>query len=378
MMRGIIFMQKKVNASHGIVCRLPEDPLGYFGWPSIAKMDDGTLVAASSGLRRYHVCPWGKTVLHFSKDNGKTWSDSVIVNNSPIDDRDAGVISLGGKKLLVSWFTSDTRIYLESEWLKKTMSKEDHEEFVKEVSSWNDEMVYSHLGSWIRISEDGDAWGDPIRVPVTAPHGPIKLANGHILYFGKGVVTGDKFHSELRNGAIKSVISKDGGLSWEIIGEVPISGDTEAANYHEPHVVELSSGKLIGMIRYQHSENIKKYDSFTMFQTESNDGGKTWSMAKPTGVSGSPPHLLRHSSGAIICVYGYRKEPYGERAMISYDEGKTWNTDYILRDDAPDGDLGYPSSVELDDGSIFTLYYQKYSAGEKTSLLWTRWRLPER
>lgn len=110
-------MVKKLNAIHGVICRLPEDPLGYFGWPSVAKMDDGTLIAASSGLRRYHVCPWGKTVLHFSKDNGITWSDSVIINNSPIDDRDAGIISLGGKKLLVSWFTSDTRTY--SEWLKK-------------------------------------------------------------------------------------------------------------------------------------------------------------------------------------------------------------------------------------------------------------------
>ena len=96
------------------LCRLPKGPLGYFDWLSIAKTDDGTLVAASSGLRKYHVCPWGKTVLHFSKDNGKTWSDSVIANNSPIDDR--------------------------------------------------------------------DAWGDSIRVPVTAPHGPIKLSNGHLFF----------------------------------------------------------------------------------------------------------------------------------------------------------------------------------------------------
>ncbi len=376
--KGEISMLKKLNATHGVVCRLPEDPLGYFGWPSVTLMDDGTLVAASSGLRRYHVCPWGKTVLHFSKDNGITWSDSKIINNSPIDDRDAGIISLGGKKLLVSWFTSDTRIYSDSEWLKETMSKEDHEAFIKEISSWDDEMVYSHLGSWIKISEDGTNWGEPIRVPVTAPHGPIKLANGDLLYLGKGINTGEKFHYYQQEGAIKSAISKDEGRNWEIVGEVPIPADTEAANYHEPHAVELSSGKIIGMIRYQHSQKIKKHDSFTMFQTESDDRGKTWSVAKPTGVLGSPPHLLRHSSGAVICVYGYRKEPYGERAMISYDECKTWSTDYILRDDAPDSDLGYPASVELEDGSIFTLYYQKYAAGEKPSLLWTRWRLPER
>ncbi len=367
---------KKVDASHGVICRLPENPMGYFGWPSITKMDDGTLIAASSGHRKYHVCPWGKTVLHFSKDNGKTWSDSIVLNNSPIDDRDAGIISLGEKKLLVSWFTSDTRIFSEYESMKKSMSREDYEAFIEEISSWDDEMVHSYLGSWIRISEDGINWGAPISVPVTAPHGPIKLANGDLLYLGKGRSTGKKYHASLQKGAIKSAISKDEGLNWDIIGEVPIPEDTETANYHEPHAVELPSGKIIGMIRYQHSENIKNYDSFTMFQTESYDGGKTWSTAKPTGVLGSPPHLLRHSSGVVICVYGYRKEPYGERAMISYDDCKTWITDYILRDDAPDSDLGYPASVELEDGSIFTLYYQKYAAGEKPSLLWTRWELP--
>lgn len=369
-------MPQKVKATHGIVCRLPGEEMGYFGWPSIAKMDDGTLVVASSGLRAYHVCPWGKTVLHFSKDNGNTWSDSIIINDSPIDDRDAGIVSLGGKKLLLSWFTSDTRIY--KEHLKKTMSKEMYEKYEEIIAAWNDDMVYSHLGSWIRISEDGTKWGNPIQVPVTAPHGPIKLANGDLLYLGKGIVAGSKFHYEQQNGMIKSAISKDGGRTWEIIGEVPIPEDTEVANFHEPHAVELESGKIIGMIRYQHSKKIKNYQRFTMFQTESNDGGKTWSTARPTGISGSPPHLLKHSSGAIVCVYGYREEPYGQRAMISYDHGQTWDTDYILRDDGPDSDLGYPASVELDDGSIFTIYYQKYAAGEKTSLMWTRWKLPER
>ncbi len=56
--------------------------------------------------------------------------------------------------------------------------------------------------------------------------------------------------------------------------------------------------------------------------------------------------------------------------------GATWTYNYILRDDGPDSDLGYPASVELDDGSILTVYYQKrYSSDEPCSLLWTRWKL---
>ena len=66
-----------------------------------------------SGLRFAHVCPWGKTVLFKSKDDGKTWSGPRILNDTPLDDRDCGVLSLGGKKLLVTWFTLDVRPYFE-------------------------------------------------------------------------------------------------------------------------------------------------------------------------------------------------------------------------------------------------------------------------
>ena len=42
----------------------------------------------------------------------------------------------------------------------------------------------------------------------------------------------------------------------------------------------------------------------------------------------------------------------------------------------PTWDLGYPSSVELPDGSLLTVCYQRCAPGEKCSLLRNRWRLP--
>lgn len=84
-----------VILAHGIICSMPDDPFGYFGWPSVARQKNGTLVVAASGLRRSHVCPWGKSVLCRSVDEGRNWSTPQVVNDSPIDDRDAGIISLG-------------------------------------------------------------------------------------------------------------------------------------------------------------------------------------------------------------------------------------------------------------------------------------------
>ena len=114
-----------------------------------------------------------------------------------------------------------------------------------------------------------------------------------------------------------------------------------------------------------------------MMQTESLDGGRTWSTPRPLGFHGSPPHMVRHSSGALVLTYGYRLSPFGQRVAISRDEGATWEHDWILRDDGLDLDLGYPSTVEFPGGDLFSVYYQRVAGDEKCSVLWSRWRLPE-
>ncbi len=107
----------------------------------------------------------------------------------------------------------------------------------------------------------------------------------------------------------------------------------------------------------------------------SEDYGMTWSTPECIGVNGTPPHLLLHSSGALICSYGRRAVPYGERAAVSYDFGKTWADEYILDERPTDKDLGYPTTAELDDGTLVTVYYQKLEGDSNASLLCARWKL---
>jgi sialidase-1 len=364
---------RTLEAEHGVVCRLPGERFGYFGWPTVARGDEGRLFVVSSGLRAEHVCPFGKTVLHESTDDGRTWSESRVIQDSPIDDRDAGIVNLGGDSLLVSWFRSDTRKYADEDWVPAA----EREAWMKVFADWSDAMVEPLIGSWVMRSDDGGkTWGEPIRAPVSAPHGPIRLRGGDLLYLGKLFGTWD----DMGTGRIAAARSSDGGKTWKIAGHVPVAPRTGAANYHEPHVVELPSGRLVAAIRLQDAAGkpaaAAGIPHFTIMQAESDDGGATWSMPRWVGFKGSPPHLLRHSSGALVMTYGYRDKPYGQRVAISRDDGKTWQADWILRSDGPDGDLGYPATVELGDGSLFTVCYQKAGKDEKCSLLWSRWRLP--
>jgi hypothetical protein len=173
---------------------------------------------------------------------------------------------------------------------------------------------------------------------------------------------------------IEAFESRDGGESWEKIAEVSMPDGCTGKNVHEPYAIELPDGTLVGAIRAQGDE--VEY-GFTIYMTYSYDGGRSWTKPQPTGICGSPPHLLLHSSGALIMTYGRREKPYGERAVISYDGGKSFGEEIILSDHAPSSDLGYPSSVELDDGSILTIYYQRYGADNHASILSTKWRIDD-
>jgi hypothetical protein len=368
---------QEIEAHHGVVSSFPSDFFGYFGWPTLARMEDGTLVAAASGLRNAHVCPFGRNVICTSRDQGQTWTSPQVANDSPLDDRDTGVVPLGGDRLLISWFTTDER------------GREDRAEG-EQLERWrqgyarvSDESAARWVGAWILTSHDrGESWNAPVKVPLTAPHGPIRLHRGELLYFGKEFLV-DMEGFAAGQGAIAAMKSTDEGRTWERLGTVPLYEGTVEGNYHEPHVSELPDGKLVGLIRLENHKDRDPIEElglihFSLMQTTSKDGGRTWSPAEPLNFHGCPPHLLYHSSGALICSYGFRQPPYGERLMISRDGGASWDYHYILRDDGPDSDLGYPSTVELADGSLLTMYYQKpESVEDKCSLLWSHWELPD-
>ena len=99
------------------------------------------------------------------------------------------------------------------------------------------------------------------------------------------------------------------------------------------------------------------------FQNDSIDGGMTWSEPRQMPYWGHPAHCIALSDGRVAVVYGRRREPFGIRAAISESEGETWGDEIIVRDDFPNGNLGYPSLIEYAPGKLFSAYYGEDAEG---------------
>ena len=144
--------------------------------------------------------------------------------------------------------------------------------------------------------------------------------------------------------------SFDYGKSWPEVTRIAVH---EAPIFEEPALCQLADGRLLGMLRTDHKG--RGY----IYETLSNDQGLTWSEPERLELWGYPADLLLLSTGQVLATYGYRQLPTGVRyCLAGPDLQWTIEQERILRADGDDGgELGYPSSVELTNGNIFTVYY---------------------
>lgn len=372
-------MKKLVSSEKRTVCSNHDSPFRYFAWPSVIRIDDDTLAMAMSGFRFKHICPFGKACISFSKDEGETWSRPAPVIDTPLDDRDSGLTMFADGRLIMTSFNNTTEFQAsvnERKGSEHTPSSEAEKEliaaYLRYVRECCDENEY--VGSTYCISEDkGITFGPVMKSPVTAPHGPMCMNDGSLMYIGRRFSDNDSFDTGDRP-YIECLKLADNDRFEYVSSIENIYEDGMLLLSCEPHALQLPDGKIIVHIRVQGGPDGDRY--FTVYQSESYDDGQTFT--KPHALlrrrGGSPAHLIRHSSGVLISVYGYREEPYGIRAMISNDNGETWDTDWVLDDTGLSGDLGYPASVEIKDGRILTIYYE--NIGGESVISQKIWELP--
>jgi hypothetical protein len=326
-----------------------------------------------------HLGPDGAILLSRSTDNGGHWNSPEVFYDTPIDDRECGLTLLKEGTLMVHvWSTFHTPTSYNA------LSRSSYDEvvldrWIRTVDSPSYRAAAKHEGGWTLLSSDGGTtWSAPI-AGTDAVHGGLQLDNGTLLAA-----------SYRRERDSVGVYMAESPLApWKRIAIIR-SPRPDSLRFSEPHILQLPTGRVIMMIRVA----VKPYNDSDprcyLWGTYSDDRGHTWAEPYPTPLWGFPPHLLLLSDGRVLCTYGYRRAPYGQRACVSND-GVTWREqdEVILRDDAPNKDLGYPASVELEPGVVLTIYYQpNVPPGVvqrmeppdpdrvKPGILGTIWRLP--
>lgn len=197
----------------------------------------------------------------------------------------------------------------------------------------------------------GKAWFGPFKVPDFGQPG-IAARTDYLIDGPRQMtmfLTAAK--SDGKQGHVICVRTTDGARTWKMlsfIGPEPASDDKAIM----PSSVRLSAKSIVTAIR--HPSWIDMY--------RSDDNGLTWKYwSKPapdTGAhNGNPPSLVKLRDGRLVITYGYRSAPYGIRARVSKDQGRTWGNEIILRKDGGAWDLGYTRSVQRPDGKIVTVYY---------------------
>jgi Neuraminidase (sialidase) len=324
----------------------------YHGWPALTRRRNGELLVAYSGGREQHVCPYGRVELIRSRDDGKTWSWPEVVLDTAIDDRDAGIVETPSGALLVTTFTS----------LAYEASLAKNPKWQPVQARTTPEQRRTLLDTWMLRSTDGGlTWSAPYRVPANSPHGPVALDDGRLLYAGKQL-----WQPGQKIGVCEST---DDGRTWRWLAVIPARpGDDPSKDYHELHAVDAGRGRIVAQIRNHNPRNAGE-----TLQTESSDGGKTWTTPHTIGVWGLPSHLLRLRDGRLVMTYGYRRAPFGIQARLSKDRGDTWSDPIMLTNDGAGGDLGYPSTAELANGALLTVWYEKLADSPKAVLRQTRW-----
>ncbi len=301
---------------------------GYF--PVQVRLRNGDLLAVVRGGDS-HVGVKGRLDLVTSRDGGKHWSSPWTAVDGAEDDRNPALGQLRDGTVLLAFAVA-----------------RNYDESGRNFKGPRAARVFD--GVYVMRSRDnGRSWSPPVRSEAI-----------HSSYVGKGVVSPYGKIVQLRDGSALMAVyfeffdgrgfeshlyrSRDGGVTW---GEPSIIGK----GFNETGLVVLPNGDVLAGMRSGKEKSI--------WVARSKDEGRTFGEARPiTKEMQHPADLITLRDGRVLLTYGERNAPRGVQAVVSSDNGATWGAPIVLVSDAPNVDCGYPSSVQLNDGQVVTMYYQ--------------------
>ena len=304
-------------------------------WPNLTVLEDGTIIATifnqpSHARSEGDVECWASKDGHFWEKRGTPAAHDPGTNRMNV----AAGLAGNGHLLVIA-----------SGWSLKPAANPDERPSIVAV-----------LRPWVSRSSDGGAtWsvnkqGFPKSEPGMTefiPFGDITPGADGSLRVLAYAQSQDKDINK-----VSMFRSDDDGLNWKQMSVISEGAMESNQGHNETAFFHLGDGKWIAAARRWKSG--QETDLF-----RSNDDGQSWQFDQQlTDARQHPAHLLQLDDGRLLLSYGNRKPgQFGVAAKISEDGGSSWGDEFLLINDLPHGDVGYPASVQLPGGKILTAYY---------------------
>ncbi len=328
-------------------------------WPNLTTLPDGTRIATIFN-HPSHARMEGEVACYASTDDGKFWE--LIGKPTPNDPQTNRMNVAAGAT------SNGDMLVVASGWSLKPGSGQDGTMDLVGV-----------LRPWVSVSKDGGkTWdinksGFPEAQPGMTefiPFGDIfPAADGslRVLAYARSM---DKTVNK-----VSMFKSEDEGRNWQWLSFISdAEGPTAFTGGHiETAFFHNGNGHWVAAAR-----RWKTGQAMDLFESE--DDGKSWKMVgNLTDDSQHPGHITSLQDGRLLLTYGNRK--VGQRGVavkVSLDQGRTWGEELIIIDDLDFGqDCGYPTSVQLDNGNIMTLYYSRgIESHQRYHMGTVIWKLP--
>jgi photosystem II stability/assembly factor-like uncharacterized protein len=292
---------------------------GFELFPNFCRLADGRIMMTFSAGYGWLSPPntrypnGGALMYRMSDDEGRTWTAVKGLLDTPDDDHVPAVTQLASGELLGI-------------------------------------CAVTGKGTYILASMDnGETWSEPSWLAEAPYHAtaPIReLSNGRLIVPLSHATFGDDID-------LAVAYSDDRGVTWSAPLKLPGGG---AFDYLRTRgdIVERSDGTLMLIVQAGKGRE--------MPVLVSRDFGETWRIAPSTEIGGGTPSILRLRDDTILMVYRDDTAGAQQRTMltVSRDDGRSWSTPIPV--DVPGG--GYPSLIELRDGTIIVGYTDRMSGAD--------------
>ncbi len=295
-------------------------------WPNLTLLPDGEIAAAVYN-HPSHGMGCGDIELWVSGDEGRSWKYRSTVSDhagEPDKIRMNHAVGMNGQGQLVVL-----------------------------VSGWSAGQRRPILPLQVCISGDsGQTWRRHILDTRRVPYGDISLLSDGALvcamyeYQYPGKVSDSSLFK-----------SSDGGRSWQPIATIAASSETYLLCSDDKPWLAACRTKPVEAYDppYAHGTGVVLYRSA--------DKGNIWSNGKLVSPPGQDnAHLLRLADGRLLLSLTSRIPGlFGVTMRLSNDNGDTWSYPFVLVSipaiDWHATDCGYPSSIQVKDGTIVTAFY---------------------